>query len=58
MNFYIHPFQDSGKLAIINAQYRFPDENKVSEKMKDLIRILLTPNPGLRPSIEMILTIV
>jgi hypothetical protein len=25
MNFYIHPFQDSGKLAIINAQYRFPD---------------------------------
>lgn len=29
MNYYIHPFQESGKLAIVNAQYRFPDDQRV-----------------------------
>eukprot|EP00347_Sterkiella_histriomuscorum_P014079 403362242 len=50
-----HPFQDAQKLAILNAHYNMisdePKYEHISEKMKDLIRLLLTPNPAKRPSI-------
>jgi len=50
-----HPFQDAQKLAIVNASYLMvshePKYDHISEKMKDLIRLLLTPNPEKRPSI-------
>lgn len=47
-----HPFQESQSLAILNAQYTFPDEAEhISAKMRDLIRSLLTPDPEERPSI-------
>ena len=51
--FFRHPFQDSQKLAITNAHYFIPDEarSRISEKMRDLIRILLCPNPANRPNV-------
>ncbi len=51
--YFRHPFQDSQKLAIVNSFYQFPDDpkNRISEKMKDLVRIMLTPNPVLRPGV-------
>lgn len=51
MCFYTHPFLECSKLAISKAKYIFPDENKFSEKMCDLIRLMLTPNPSYRPTI-------
>ena len=54
--FFKHPFQDSQKLGIVNAYYNFPEEPKgrISEKMRDFIRNMLTPDPSLRPSIAQI----
>jgi AP2-associated kinase len=50
-----HPFQDAQKLAIINGHYNmvaYEDKySHISEKMRDLIRLMLTPNPAKRPSI-------
>ena len=54
--YFKHPFQDAQKLAIINAHYFFPtDKNsneRISEKMRDFIMHILTPNPSNRPSME------
>jgi AP2-associated kinase len=59
--FFIHPFAESQKLAIVNAAYIIPKNHNVnsksnnnlkySSKMTDFIRLLLTPNPKFRPSI-------
>lgn len=49
--FFIHPFQESQKLAIVNATYNIPKTSQYSDKLHDLIRVMLTPNPKLRPSI-------
>ena len=46
-----HPFMDQSALAIINASYTFPNKAGVSEKMQDLIRWLLIPDPRERPNI-------
>ena len=60
MCFFIHPFAESQKLAIVTAAYNIPKDSKVhiniqneqySEKMHDLIRLMLTPDPKYRPSI-------
>ena len=40
-----HPFQDSQKLAILNGQYFYPQEQDVSPKMKSFISWLFTHNP-------------
>ncbi|TNV80011.1 hypothetical protein FGO68_gene16116 [Halteria grandinella] len=45
------PFQDAQSLAIISAQYSMPEADHISEKMRDLIRLMLTPNPEKRPTI-------
>ena len=50
-----HPFQDKSQLAIVNADYNFPIDKPADERMKDLIRWLLTPDQRERPSIETIL---
>lgn len=55
--FYKHPFQECSKLAIVNGSYNIPDKSNYSEKMHDLIRAMLTPNPSLRPSVEEVLKI-
>jgi hypothetical protein len=54
--FSLHPFQDAQKLAIINAHIFFPSDKhsnrRVSDKMRDLIWHILTPNPSKRPSMK------
>jgi serine/threonine protein kinase len=52
-----HPFQEEQKLSIINAQYQFPDKKPLSEKCKDFIRWLLTPEPSYRPNIMHVLSV-
>lgn len=49
--FYRHPFVDCSKMAIAEASYDFPENSQYSEKIIDLIRIMLTPNPKYRPNI-------
>ena len=56
-----HPFMEAQKLAIINASYLMPsleDEIRISEKMRDFIRLLLTPDPKKRPTIFEVLDII
>ena len=58
--FGFHPFQDSQKIAILNAQYFIPNDikdNRISEKLKDLICAILVPNPNERPNVDHILQI-
>ena len=57
--FKIQPFNDGLKLNIISASYNFPKNNieKYSEKIIDLIRLMLNPNPIERPSAKEILDI-
>ncbi len=55
--YFIHPFIDSNAIGISGGVYRFPtypDETKyqVTDKMKDFIRNLLTPNPVYRISVQ------
>lgn len=59
MCFAKHPFQDSQKLAIVNAHYYLPDEDhkRIGTKLRDLVRLMLTPDPSKRPNIEKILSI-
>ena len=54
-----HPFQEAQKLAIVNAHYSIPDEkdNRIGTKLRDLIRLMLTPNPSKRPDIDKILNL-
>ena len=54
MNYKYHPFQDEGKLSIVNANIKYKKEVH-SEKMGDLIRHMLTPNPHFRPTVSDIL---
>eukprot|EP00742_Colponemidia_sp_Colp-10_P005443 GILJ01005817.1.p1 GENE.GILJ01005817.1~~GILJ01005817.1.p1 ORF type:complete len:873 (-),score=171.44 GILJ01005817.1:150-2768(-) len=56
--FYRHPFQDVGALAIVNANYSFPQRSRFDEKFHDLIRWLLDPNPLTRPSITEVIEVV
>lgn len=48
-----HPFQDAQKLAIVNAHYYIPEDDfkRIGTKLRDLIRLMLTPNPEKRPDI-------
>ena len=59
MIFKAHPFQDAEKLTIISAEYRINSvvARYYSEKMIDLIRWMLTPNPQLRPSCEELMNV-
>ena len=52
--FGFHPFQDAQKIGILNAQYFMPHEDfdRISTKLRDLIYIMLVPNPQDRPTIE------
>jgi AP2-associated kinase len=49
--FYRHPFMECSKLAIVNAAFTLPSEPVYSEKLRDLMRLMLTPDPKYRPSI-------
>jgi AP2-associated kinase len=55
--YFTHPFVDSNAVGIAAGVYRFPKHPeetpyRVSDKIQDLIRNLLTPNPAFRPSVE------
>lgn len=49
--FYKQPFQECSKLSIVNAAFTFPKEHSYPDKLIDIIRMMLTPNPQHRPSI-------
>ena len=55
--YYFHPFVDSSKIGIINACFKIPSDSKFGEKLNDLIRHLITPNPKFRPNIDEVLKI-
>ena len=62
MGYFIHPFVESNAVGISGAVFRFPEhpsetKYEVSNKMKDFIRNLLTPNPNYRPSCEKMIEI-
>jgi serine/threonine protein kinase len=48
--FFKHPFHESSKLSIVNASFFWPDDSKYSEKLENLVRNLITPNPDFRPT--------
>jgi AP2-associated kinase len=52
-----HPFLEGQKSTIINAHYYFPATGIYSEKIDDLIRLMLTQNPKDRPSCSEVLKI-
>jgi serine/threonine protein kinase len=57
LNYRFHPFQEEGKLSIVNANIKY-GSGKVSQKMEDMMRHLLTPNPYFRPRINEVLNLV
>jgi AP2-associated kinase len=55
--FFTHPFVDSNAIGIADGVYRFPKypeetQYQVSDRIKDLIRNFLTPNPAYRLSVQ------
>lgn len=42
-------------LAILNGQYKFPEEDPYSQSFKDLVRLLLTLDPKERPNIQQVI---
>ena len=57
LNYRFHPFQEEGKLSIVNANIKY-ESGKVSTKMEDMMRHLLTPNPYFRPRVDQVLNII
>eukprot|EP00741_Cyanophora_paradoxa_P001511 tig00000492_g1462.t2 len=53
--FFQQPFDNAGPLAIINAQYKFPEFVRHPESINQLIRFLLNPDPATRPDIFQVL---
>jgi AP2-associated kinase len=55
--YFTHPFIDANAIGIANAVFKFPKDTqyKVSSKIQDLIRNLLTPNPNHRPSVAQVM---
>ncbi|CAN8003727.1 unnamed protein product [Ixodes hexagonus] len=47
-----HPFPDSSKLRILNANYQIPTTNSQNDILHDLIRGMLQVNPASRPTIH------
>ncbi|KAI6239496.1 Cyclin-G-associated kinase [Aphelenchoides fujianensis] len=47
-----HPFEDSAKLAIVNANYRLPKEETPFSVFHSIIESLLQPDPYSRPMIS------
>lgn len=58
--YFVHPFIESNKLAISRGLFKIPTNSKYrySDKLNDLIRHMLTPNPVHRPAINDVLAIV
>jgi serine/threonine protein kinase len=52
-----HPFMDQSALAILNASFTLPPASHIGDKLRDLIRFLLVPDPNERPNICNVLTV-
>ncbi|EDO16675.1 hypothetical protein Kpol_1052p22 [Vanderwaltozyma polyspora DSM 70294] len=52
--FYITPFEMTGQFAILHSKYDFPQTN-YSSRLINLIIIMLSENPNLRPNIYQVL---
>ncbi|XP_022105405.1 cyclin-G-associated kinase-like [Acanthaster planci] len=50
-----HPFEDSAKLRIINANYTIPESDKEHVVLHELIRAMLQVDPRNRPPVSVIL---
>ncbi|KAL3228945.1 Serine/threonine-protein kinase AKL1 [Nakaseomyces bracarensis] len=53
--FYRTPFETTGQFAILHSKYEFPPNN-YSSKLINLIIIMLSENPNLRPNIYQVLS--
>ena len=49
-----HPFEDSAKLAILNGNFKIPENDITFDAFHDLIRQMLVVDPGFRPSINQV----
>ena len=49
-----HPFEDSAKLAILNGNYRIPENDVIYVAFHDLIRQMLIVDPSFRPNINQV----
>lgn len=50
--FLVHPFDDSAKLKIMNANYTIPETDKTFTELHQLINLMLNTNPQARPNAE------
>jgi len=50
-----HPFEDSAKLRILNANYRIPPEDTTFAAFHHIIRTCLVVDPSKRPSVDSIM---
>lgn len=53
--YYTTPFENTGELAILHSQFKFPAYPQYSDKIKNLINALLRENPAYRPNICQVL---
>lgn len=56
-----HPFEDGSSLAITSAQYNMPNGHEtpeISDNVRKLIKVMLTPDPKGRPSIDQVIKII
>lgn len=53
--YYTTPFEKVGETAILNGKYQYPAFPIYSDRMKNLIRVLLTQHPFQRPNICQVL---
>jgi cyclin G-associated kinase len=45
-----HPFQEQGKLAIVNASYSLQPSEVKDSPLAPIVKATLVPNPSLRPT--------
>ncbi|KAK5780835.1 serine/threonine protein kinase PRK1 PWA37_003492 [Arxiozyma heterogenica] len=53
--YYTTPFEHAGESAILSVRYQYPAYPIYSDRMKNLIRVLLSPSPLQRPNICQVL---
>ncbi|CAI4065534.1 hypothetical protein SUVZ_09G0740 [Saccharomyces uvarum] len=53
--YYTTPFEKSGEAAILHARYQYPSFPQYSDRLKNLIRLMLMEAPSQRPNICQVL---
>lgn len=53
--YYTTPFEKAGEAAILHSRYQYPAYPQYSDKLKNLIRVLLSQQPVQRPNICQVL---